>query len=405
MSDVAVVGGGPAGMMAAHEAAMRGHCVTLFERNGKLGKKLYITGKGRCNFTNSAGIEEFFRNIPRNPRFLYSALYTFTNADAVRFIESAGVATKVERGGRVFPASDKSSDILGAFSAALAKAGVAVALNARVTGVRRDGDAFLIEAGGETRRFDRVVLATGGLSYPATGSTGDGYGIARSFGHGVTECKPSLISFETAEEWPCRLMGLSLRNVTLRAYDRRGKKRYEELGEMLFTHYGVSGPLVLSASGVLADDPEGARLTIDLKPGLDLEELDRRVLRDFEANIRRQFVNALGALLPQKLIPVIVELSGIPPDTGVHSVTREMRKDFCALLKNLSVTVKRARPVEEAIVTRGGVDVREIDPSSMQSKRVPGLYFAGELIDADGFTGGFNIQIACSTGALAGRSV
>lgn len=405
MSRVAVIGAGPAGMTAAYEAAARGHAVTLFERNKKTGKKLFITGKGRCNFTNAAAIEDFFQNIPRNPRFLFSALYGYTNADTVAFLENAGVATKVERGGRVFPASDKSSDVLRAFSQNLARAGVELALNARVEGVRREEGGFFLSINKRETRFDKIILATGALSYPATGSTGDGYAFARALGHTITPLKPSLVSLETVEAWPAQLMGLSLKNAVLCAYDARGRKRYEELGEMLFTHYGVSGPLVLSASSVLADEPEGARLTVDLKPGLTEEELDRRVLRDFEANINRRFLNALDALLPQKLIPVAVELSGIPGTLEVNAITREMRKNFCRLLKNLEMTVKRARPIEEAVITRGGVSVREIDPSTMESKLVPGLYFAGELIDVDGFTGGFNIQIACSTGALAGRSV
>ena len=404
MSRVAVIGGGPAGMMAAYEAAKRNHAVTLFERNEKLGKKLYITGKGRCNFTNSADIADFFANIPRNPRFLYSALYGFTNEDAMAFLHEAGVKTKVERGGRVFPESDKSSDVIRALASRLAQAEVTLKLNARVKRVAGAEGNFTLDVNDETFRFDQVILATGGLSYPSTGSTGDGYAFAKAFGHTVTECKPSLISFETLEEWPKRLMGLSLRNVVLTAFDARGKKRYEELGEMLFTHYGVSGPLVLSASSVLADEPAGAKLVIDLKPGLDEQELDKRILRDFEMNIKRHFINALDALLPQKLIPVIVELSGIPGETEVHQITREMRRNLCVKLKNLEVSVARARPIEEAIITRGGVKVGEIDPSSMESKLVKGLYFAGEMIDVDAFTRGFNIQIACSTGALAGRS-
>ena len=405
MISVAVIGGGPAGMMAAYEAAKRGHAVTLFERNEKLGKKLFITGKGRCNFTNSAAIEDFLLNIPRNPRFLYSALYGFTNEDMIRFLENAGVPVKTERGGRMFPASDKSSDVLRAFITRIRETGATVLLDERVMRVAREENGFRVVTDEREYMFDRLILATGGLSYPATGSTGDGYAFAQSLGHTVTPLKPSLISFETEEDWPTRLMGLSLRNVTLGAYDGRGKKRYEELGEMLFTHYGVSGPLVLSASSMLADAPEGAKLTVDLKPGLDEEELDRRLLRDFEANIRRQFVNALDALLPQKLIPVIVELSGIPAQTEVHQITRDMRRSFGVLLKNLPMTVRRARPIEEAIITRGGLNVREIDPSTMQSKLVEGLYFAGEIIDVDGYTGGFNMQIACSTGVLAGRNV
>lgn len=405
MKKVAVIGGGPAGMIAAYEASQHGCEVTVFERNEKLGKKLYITGKGRCNFTNSADIREFMSNIPRNPRFLYSAFSRFTNNDLVHFIESAGVPTKTERGGRIFPASDKSSDILRAFLSYIQDTNVSVLLNTHVESVERTENGFRIITHEEDYYFDKLILATGGMSYPQTGSTGDGYIFAKALGHSIIPLKPSLISFETVEDWPTRLMGLSLRNVVLRAYDGRGREKYEELGEMLFTHYGVSGPLVLSASSVLADDPKGAKLIVDLKPGLQEDELDHRILRDFETNTRRQFINALDALLPRKLIPVIVELSEIPAGTEVNSITRDMRRTFCDLLKNLKMTVKCARPVEEAIITRGGVNVREIDPSTMQSKLVEGLYFAGEIIDVDGFTGGFNIQIACSTGALAGRSV
>ena len=404
MRTIAVVGAGPAGMIAAAEAAAKGADVTLFERNEKTGKKLYITGKGRCNVTNSAQIEDFMASIPRNPRFLYSALFGFTNADTVRMIEDEGVRTKVERGGRVFPESDKSSDILRAFTARLKKTGVKVELSSRVESIRRTGNGFILRVNGRDRAFERVILATGGISYPSTGSTGDGFAFASALGHGITELKPSLISFVTKEEWPKKLMGLSLRNVTLRAYDKKGRKRFEELGEMLFTHYGVSGPLVHSASSVLADDPAGAVLAVDLKPALNEEELDRRILRDFADNNRKQFINALDALLPQKLIPVAVELSGIPAHKDVSEITREMRRGFAALLKDMRMSVDRAMPIDEAIVTRGGVSVREIDPSTMESKLIPGLYFAGEMIDVDAFTGGFNIQIACSTGALAGRS-
>lgn len=405
MKRVAVIGGGPAGMMAAYEAAGKGCDATVFERNEKLGKKLYITGKGRCNITNSADIEDFFPNIPKNPRFLYSALYGFTNADTVDFVNGAGVPTKVERGGRVFPESDKSSDILRAFERRLKEAGVHIELNARISSVRRTEDGFELETPRGAQRFDALVIATGGASYPQTGSTGDGYAFAQSLGHTVSKLKPSLISLVTSEEWPKALMGLSLRNVTLAAFNAKGKKVYEELGEMLFTHYGVSGPLVLSASAVIADSPEGARLEIDLKPGLSKEELDRRILRDFELNTNRIYANSLDALLPRKLIPVMVELSGIPGDKPVNQITRDERGGLVGLFKKLTMRVERAMPLDEAIITRGGVSVKEIDPSTMRSKLVAGLYFAGEIIDVDAYTGGFNLQIACSTGALAGRSI
>lgn len=407
MRRIAVIGGGPAGMMAAAEAAERGFAVTLLEKNEKLGKKLFITGKGRCNITNAAEIEDFFKNIPRNPKFLYSALYGFTNEDVMAMVKKQGVALKTERGGRVFPVSDKSSDILRAFSARVREAGVKVLLNTEVKSVSLDpsGDGFLISYHGTTHRFDGLVLATGGASYPATGSTGDGYRFAKALGHTVTDIVPALIPLETEEEWPKSLQGLSLKNVTLKAFNAKGRVVYEELGEMLFTHFGVSGPLVLSASSFIGASPAGTRLTIDLKPGLTADELDRRILRDFDANIRKQFINALDALLPQKLIPVIVALSGITPETPVHQVTREERQQLVMLLKALPVTVKKALPVEQAIITRGGVSVKEINPSTMESKLVKNLFFAGELIDVDACTGGYNLQIACSTGALAGRSM
>lgn len=393
-------------MLAAAMAAERGYAVTLFEKNEKLGKKLFITGKGRCNITNAAEPDAFFKNIPRNPKFLYSALYGYTNEDVITLLGRMGVPTKMERGGRVFPASDKSSDVIRAFASYVKQAGAVVRLNTQVdSAMQADGGGFLLGVGGETLFFDALILATGGVSYPSTGSTGDGYRFAHVFGHTVTEIQPALIPLETEEEWPKTLSGLSLRNVTLRAYNKEGKLAFEELGEMLFTHFGVSGPLVLSASSFLPGNPVGAKLSIDLKPGLTTEELDRRLLRDFEGNIRRRFANALDALLPQRLIPIAVAKSGISGETPVHQVTREQRQGFVALLKALPLTVKRALPVEQAIITRGGISVKEINPSTMESKLVPGLYFAGEVIDVDACTGGYNLQIACSTGALAGRSV
>ncbi len=405
MSRVAVIGGGPAGMLCAATAANEGHDVTLFERNEKLGKKLFITGKGRCNLTNSAEIKDFFENIPRNHRFLYSALYGFTNDDLVELINAQGVPTKVERGGRIFPQSDKSSDILRAMANYVKRSGTKIRLNTHVESVNKANECFLVEVNGKKESFDTVVVATGGASYPSTGSTGDGYVFARTLGHTVTPIVPSLISLETQEDWPKELMGLSLKNVTLTAYNKKDKEVYSELGEMLFTHFGVSGPLVLSASSRIADDPSGARLTIDLKPGLDMEELDRRLVRDFQQNSRKSFQNALDGLFPHRLIPIMVQLSNIDPNTETNSITREQRHEFASLIKKLPITVKAAMPIDQAIITRGGVNVKEIDPSTMESKLVSGLYFAGELIDVDAYTGGFNIQIACSTGVLAGRSI
>ena len=404
MSRVAVIGGGPAGMLAAAQASRAGHTVCLYEKNEKLGKKLFITGKGRCNLTNDVEMTEFFANIPRNPKFLYSALYGFTNADIVELVNGEGVPTKVERGGRVFPMSDHSSDILKALTSYLNKSGAEVALNCAVKEIRRLSEGFEIVSVNGTRAFDAVVLSTGGASYPTTGSTGDGYSFARALGHTVTQIKPSLIPLATDEEWPQALMGLSLKNVTLRAY-QRGKLVFEELGEMLFTHFGVSGPLVLSASSHMADEPCGAVLEIDLKPALSEEDLDRRVLRDFEKNNKKQFQNALGELLPTKLIPVAVDLSGISPNVGVSEITRVQRMNFVRLLKGLTLHVKEALPVEYAIITRGGVNVKELNASTLESKLVKNLYFAGEVLDVDAYTGGFNLQIAYSTGVLAGRSI
>ena len=407
MKRVAVIGGGPSGMLAAATAAEKGHAVTLIEKNEKLGKKLFITGKGRCNITNAAELEVFFKNIPRNPKFLYSALYGFSNEDVISLLQRMGVPTKTERGGRVFPISDKSSDVIRAFATCVKQAGVEVRLNTEVESVTHteQGDFLLRLNAGEALRVDALILATGGVSYPSTGSTGDGYRFARALGHTVTEIQAALIPFETEEEWPKTLSGLSLRNVTLRAYSTKGKLVFEELGEMLFTHFGVSGPLVLSASSFLTGNPAGAKLNIDLKPGLSQEELDRRLLRDFDSNIRRQFVHSLDALLPKRLIPVLVAQSGIPAETPVHQITREQRLGLVSCLKALPLTVKCALPVEQAIITRGGVSVKEVNPSTMESKLLPGLYFAGELLDVDACTGGYNLQIACSTGALAGRSV
>ena len=391
--------------MAAAMAAQNGHSVKLFEKNEKIGKKLYITGKGRCNVTNDCDTEDFFLNIPRNPKFLYSALYGFTNVDIVSIINSMGVPTKVERGKRVFPVSDKSSDVIKSLSRYLDRSGAELCLNSNVKSIKKTDQGFELNVNGGIQAFDAVILCTGGSSYPTTGSNGAGYAFAREMGHTVTDIRPSLIPLATVEQWPGELTGLSLKNVTLRAYNKKGKLVYEELGEMLFTHFGVSGPLVLSASSRIADDPSGAVLTLDMKPGLTHEELDRRLLRDFEKNIRRQLINSLSDLLPSRMIPIVVELSGVPGDTPVNSVTRGMREALVSTLKCIKLTVDHALPVEEAIITRGGIAVKEINASTMESKLVPGLYFAGELIDVDGYTGGFNLQIAYSTGVLAGRSV
>lgn len=404
MAVVIVIGGGPAGMLAAATAAQKGHGVTLIERNEKLGKKLFITGKGRCNLTNNALIEDFFKNIPRNSKFLYSALYGFTNDELIELIENQGVKTKVERGGRVFPESDKSSDILTALMRYVSQSGVKILLNTRVSAIRcENGHVAFVDIGSKSLQADAVVLATGGASYPRTGSSGDGFAFARTLGHTVTDIIPSLVPMETVQQWPRELMGLSLRNVVLRAFCG-GKKTYEELGELLFTHFGVSGPLVLSASSHV-DLTKRTELSIDLKPGLSIEQLDARLLRDFEKNSRKQFQNTLDELMPSSMIPIIVSLSGIDPQKPVNQINKQEREALCALLKDIRFDVSSFRPIDEAIITRGGVDIKEVNPSTMESKKVAGLYFAGELLDVDAYTGGFNLQIAFSTGYLAGLSV
>ncbi len=399
----AVVGGGAAGLMACGRAAEQGGRVILIEQNSLLGKKLRITGKGRCNITNSAEMEDFIQNVPTNGKFLYSAFYTFTNQDMICLLERLGVPVKTERGGRVFPVSDSARDVaeaLGRYALRdnvrllQAKAKKLIIREGRVAGV--DTDKGPVEC-------DSVILATGGKSYPLTGSTGDGYRMAAAAGHTVIPPKPSLIPIVTREKWVEGLMGLSLRNVELTAYDEKGKKVYTDFGEMLFTHFGISGPIVLSASAHLRD-PERRqyKITIDLKPALSPEQLDKRILRDFTAFSRKHLQNALDELLPKALIPVIIGLSGIDPHREVNSITRAERGVLGGLLKALPLHVAGFRPIEEAIVTAGGIRVGEIDPSTMASKLVPGLYFAGEVIDVDAYTGGFNLQIAFSTGWLAG---
>ena len=404
MKRIAVIGAGPAGMIAAAFAKTESTSVTVFDRNEKAGKKLFLTGKGRCNLTNIAPKDEFMQNIPRNPRFLYSAFDGFFNNDVIDLVEKEGVPTKVERGGRVFPKSDKSSDVLKALVKFTRDSGAVINLNSRVRSVKKEGEEFVLELGdGEKRRFDAVIIATGGMSYPSTGSTGDGYAFARAFGHTVTELRPSLISLVTEETWPGELAGLSLKNVTLTAV-KNGSSVYSELGEMLFTHVGVSGPLVLSASTRIADEPSGAQLFIDMKPALDPQTLEARVLRDLEANKHKQMKNAILGLLPSRMVPIVLMIAGIDPEKTTDTFTKQERKKLVSTLKSIPLTVKRAAPIDEAIITRGGVSVKEISPKTMESKLVPGLYFAGEVIDVDAYTGGFNLQIAYSTGAAAGKA-
>jgi len=409
MSKIIVIGGGAAGMMAAIQSADRGHHVLLLEQNEKLGKKIYITGKGRCNLTNACDTEDLFKSVLHNGKFLYSAFYSFSNTQVTDFFESHGLATKTERGERVFPASDHASDVIRTLQKVMEERGVKLRLHTRVqelltesenriTGVRLSDGTIL--------KADAVIVATGGCSYPSTGSTGDGYRFARECGHQVTELRPALVPFETGEPWVKELQGLSLRNVRVRI--RTGKKvLYEEFGEMLFTHYGVSGPLILSASSLVSGRMEQFPMSmeIDLKPAMTPEQLDRRILRDFEENRNRQFKNGVQKLFPGKLLPVMVSLSGIHPDKKINEITREERRNFAALIKSLPMTLTGLRDFNEAIITRGGVSVKEINPSTMESRLVQGLYFAGEVLDVDALTGGFNLQIAWSTGYLAGDSV
>ncbi|WP_128425923.1 NAD(P)/FAD-dependent oxidoreductase [Gudongella oleilytica] len=402
---VGVIGGGPAGIMAAGAAAGRGHDVTLIEKNKQLGKKLFITGKGRCNITNASPISEFFDNIISNREFLYSSLYTFDNEAIIRLLESYGLNTKVERGNRVFPESDKSSDVIKAFQKYLDHMGAEVLLNSRVSHVYMEDNIFMVVlTTGEKMQFDRLVIATGGASYPATGSEGDGYKMARAFGHTVTELKPSLVPIELEEPWLKDLMGLSLKNVTLRAYSDK-KLIHEEFGEMIFTHFGISGPIVLTMSNHINRLKNKPVLTLDLKPALDDETLDNRLLRDFQEYKNKQLKNALNDLLPQKLIPLIIQVSGIYPEKTVNQITREERSKLLEAIKAFPLQFKGFRPLDEAIVTSGGIKVQEVNPSTMESRIVPGLYFAGEIIDIDALTGGYNLQIAYSTGYLAGINV
>ncbi|MCM1086823.1 MAG: NAD(P)/FAD-dependent oxidoreductase [Muribaculaceae bacterium] len=413
MSKVVIVGGGAAGMMAAYGAACQGHRTILLEQNEKLGKKLFITGKGRCNVTNACDMDKLFENVVSNPKFLYSAFYGFDNRRMMALLEEAGCPLKIERGDRVFPVSDHSSDVIAAMQRLLKAKQVEVRLHTKVdklwleeeeTGVLSVQGIYL--ADGRKEQADAVVLATGGLSYPATGAGGDGYTMAKAAGHQLKECNPSLVPFEVSETWYNSLQGLSLKNVSLTMYEGK-KKRYQGFGEMLFTHFGVSGPLVLSASSFYGKckRKEDVFCEVDLKPALSEEQLDKRILRDFLENQNRQFKNALSDLFPAKLIPVMVTLSGILADKKVNEITRQERGNLTHLTKHLVFHVMGTRGFEEAIITQGGVHVKEVNPSTMESKLAKGLYFAGEVLDLDAMTGGFNLQIAWSTGYLAGSSI
>lgn len=406
MSDIiGVIGGGPAGMIASMTAANRGKKVVLIEKNPMLGKKLLITGKGRCNITNSADTEEFIKSVPVNPTFLYSAFYSFTNDDIVNLLRDYGVETKVERGGRVFPLSDKSRDVRDALKKAVEDSGVKV-YNGEVKAIERKEDNFkIILSSNKSLTVNKVIIATGGMSYPLTGSTGDGYKFSKNMGHTITELKPSLVPLEIKEKEYLSLQGLSLKNIEI-TVERNGKKIYTDFGEMLFTHFGVSGPVILSASSHIRDvKNDNIKINIDLKPALDDTTLDKRILRDFEEAKNKDLINALDKLLPKMIIPHVIDKAKINPRKKVNEVTKEERHSLVSAVKCFDVTVKGFRPLSEAIITSGGVNVKEINPSTMESKIVPGLYFAGEIIDVDAYTGGYNLQIAYSTGYLAGANV
>lgn len=406
MAKTIVIGGGAAGMMAAYAAAMCGNEVSLYEKNEKLGKKVYITGKGRCNVTNACETQDLFINIVTNPKFMYSPIYTFDNNMVQSFMEEWGCPLKVERGNRVFPQSDKSYDVINALIRAMRENKVDINLDSHVSDIlTENGHVTGVRVNGRDVECDNVILATGGYSYPSTGSTGEGHTMASKLGHHITKCMPALVPFTAAEEWVKELQGLSLRNCGVTIYDG-DHKIYEDFGELLFTHFGVSGPTVLSASSYAVDiiRKRPLRLVIDLKPALDEKQLDARILRDFEANINKKFMNSLDKLFPKSLIPVIIERSGIDAQCRVNEITRDKRQGLVKLIKNFDLTLTGLRGFNEAIITHGGVDVKEIDSSTMESKLIKGLYFAGEMIDVDAVTGGFNLQVAWSTGYLAGIS-
>ena len=403
MAKVIVIGAGPAGIMAAITAA-ENHKVLLIDGNEKIAKKLFITGKGRCNITNAKDIGDFFDYIPGNPHFLYSALYSFTNNDVIDMIENEGTKLKVERGGRVFPESDKSSDIIKALSKKLSKAKVDIRLNSKVTDVFFENDIIKsVEINGSERiSADYFIIATGGASYPLTGSSGEGQVLAEKMGHKIIDLKPSLVPVELNGDWFKELMGLTLKNIKLDILDSKNKVKYSNQGEMKFTSYGISGPIVLSGSRFI-DYKDTYSISIDLKPSLDEKELDLRIQKDFKKYINKDFRNSLDDLLPQKMIPLIIKLSMIDPYKKVNEITKIERKNLVNAIKNIKGKVKGLRPLAEAIVTSGGVSTLEIDPSTMKSKIINNLSFAGEVIDVDAFTGGYNVQIALSTGYLAGK--
>ena len=416
MSRVIVVGGGPAGMMAAITAAENGNEVTIIEKMPSFGKKLLITGKGRCNITSSLYMSEFIKNTLGNGKFLYSAFQNYTNKDIVEFLKKQGLEVKEERGNRIFPVTDKSVDVLNCFKKRIDDLKIQYKLNTRVEKILiRNNEVLAVRTDREIIQTDKIILATGGKSYPLTGSTGDGYKIAKDIGHTIVPIKPSLVPLEVYEKEECKkLQGLSLRNVGIKIIDDDRKKLvYEDFGEMVFTHFGISGPMILSGSAHLAKYKEidyllrnkYIRMNIDLKPALTEEQLDDRILRDFKEFKNKKFKHSLDKLLPQKMIPLIIELSKIDENKKVNEITKEERRDLVQLLKNFTITIKDFRPVEEAIITCGGINTKEINPKTMESKIIKGLYFAGEIIDVDAYTGGFNLQIAYSTGYTAGINI
>jgi len=402
--DVVVIGGGAGGMMAALQAAWAGASVVLLEKNEKLGKKIYITGKGRCNVTNACDAEDFFKQVPRNSKFLNAAVRQFDCEDLTSLLAMLGTETKIERGQRVFPVSDKASDVTRAFARGMKDAGVTVALNTGAKAVRKTNEGFEVDLKqGGTIPCGAVVVATGGVSYPSTGSTGDGYAFARENGHTITPLSGSLVGLTIDEKWPKLLMGLSLKNVRVCAQMCK-KKIYDEQGEMLFTHFGVSGPLIIELSSHMPEDFSAVNVTLDMKPALTSEQIDLRLQREFQENVRRQLSSVLVNLMPSRMGPVFAQLCGLSPEQPINQITREQRLMIGRMLKSLPLRVTGTRPIEEAIVTRGGVNVLEIAPGTMMSKITSGLFFAGEVMDVDAHTGGFNLQIAFSTGALAGKS-
>lgn len=399
---VAVIGGGPAGMMAAGTAAEYGARVTIFEQTDRLGKKLAITGKGRCNVTNNCSINDFLENVTKNPRFLYTALYAFSPERTIEFFEGLGVELKTERGNRVFPADDKAKTIVDAMRKYASDAKV---VYERVSSVSANDDGRFTVKTDKFYTFDAVIIATGGKSYPKTGSDGSGYRLAMKLGHDVTELKPSLIPFESKDPVCEEMMGLSLKNVAVKIYDESGKVLYTDFGEMMFTHFGVTGPVILSASAHVKDrDISKLTLSIDLKPALDEKTLDARLLSDFKKNANKDFANSLSALLPSKMIEPFIKRTGVDAHKKINSITKEERFKILSVLKDFKIPLHSLRPIEEAIITSGGIDVKQINPKTMESKLIPGIYFAGEIIDVDAYTGGFNLQIAYSTGFIAGKS-